>query len=291
MAPPEDPNGKNGGDGDATSKTTNIVLKKNIPYLKVSTTGGVREGVTVQYWVYILEKHFEEEGLTGDAEKITKANMFIEFQEGEARDIAHFSGHCETWNQFKSHMLDWLESDKPDELKDMHDFMHLQWDRKTTNFCQFMKAVGNGIVRINSNYLPGPENQALMYRLGQANIVSQLPEKTRRKFLEKKDTKVKDWKTYCQFVSDVNGALREDPEYKKTIERPIGAINKYQNNQNTNNQPNTSGNQHYSSSGFQQNRKPQNYQNQSYNQNKTSHQQGGERRLSRYEQKYDVCGR
>ena len=126
--------------------------------------------------------------------------------------------------------------------------------------------------------------------MGRSNIVSQLPEKTRRKFIDK-DTKVKDWETYCQFVSDVNGALREDPEYKKTIERPIGAINKYQNNQNTNNQPNTSGNQHYSSSGFQQNRKPQNYQNQSYNQNKTSHQQGGERRLSRYEQKYDVCGR
>ena len=52
-------------------KTAALVLKKNIPFLRGSSTGGDAEAINVSYWLFILEAHFLEENITVDAEKIT----------------------------------------------------------------------------------------------------------------------------------------------------------------------------------------------------------------------------
>ena len=273
-------------DGE-TPKAPQIVLKKNIPYLKGNSTGGDREAVTVNYWIYILEKHFAEEGITDDKQKINNANTFIDFSDGEARDVAQMAHYCTTWAEFKCHMLKWLGSQKPNTLKDIHDFGKITWDKRTTNFCKFTKTVSDGINRIIENGLTEAPKVEFLFRIAQANIVTQLTEKTRRKFIDK-DREVKDWKTYSKFVTDVHDALQEDPEYRKTTDKQIGAISKHQSNyQNAGNHPSTSG---YNNNN-QNKRYTNNYSSgNNYNQNKTSHQ-SGEKKTSRFEQKYDICGK
>ena len=203
-------------------RPTQIVIRKNIPLLKGTTDKKLTDSTLISDWLYILESYFTDEKITDDVSKINHAKLYIDYNAGEARQIIK-SCYATTWKDFKHFMTQWLGGKKLHTHNDLCDFCQLTWDKNAMNFANFCRHLEEGINRIKINGETDAKKLELLYQIAQSKVINSLPEKTRKKYADKKHTAI-DGKTFSEFKTEVNEALQEDPVYTNKPKIEINAM-------------------------------------------------------------------